>query len=121
MIISITEIKNSDISSDQLLDHCNNYLKKRIMKIIYSIAILIACASAPLLAQDHVFGDYGFDDSKIEVPSEFSDKEEVTLFLKRKIDIVTDEKSVLMKQSSGIIESTSKRVKQTNSCSIGIE
>lgn len=65
------------------------------MKIIYSILVLVTFLSMPSLAQDHIFGDYGFDDSTIEVPAEFLEKEEVTLFLKRKIDIVTDEKSVV--------------------------
>ncbi len=65
------------------------------MKIINIILLLIGLLSTPSLAQDHVFGDYGFDDRNIEVPAEFLDKEEVTLFLKRKIDIVADEKSVV--------------------------
>ncbi|MFT6335864.1 MAG: hypothetical protein ACI86M_001716 [Saprospiraceae bacterium] len=65
------------------------------MKIINSILLLIGLLSTASLAQEHVFEDYGFDDTDIEVPAEFLDKEEVTLFLKRKIDIVADEKSVV--------------------------
>ena len=57
--------------------------------------LIVGLLSTSSMAQDHMFNDYGFDDEKIEVPAEFLDKEEVTLFLKRKIDIVTDKESVV--------------------------
>lgn len=65
------------------------------MKIISYILLIVCLLSTSSTAQDHMFLDYDFDDEKIEVPTEFLDKEEVTLFLKRKIDIVTDEKSAV--------------------------
>lgn len=65
------------------------------MKILSCIILIVGLVSTTSIAQDHMFTDYGFDDEKIEVPAEFLDKEEVTLFLKRKIEIVTGEKTAV--------------------------
>jgi len=67
------------------------YIKIRIF-LAFVFGMLIADVS---VAQEHVFGDYDFDDSAIEVPEKYKEKDEVRLFLNRKIDISVDENRVV--------------------------
>jgi len=62
-------------------------------QLITIVALLILSDNVD--AQKHMFEDYDFDDSKIEIPTEYQNEDELIIFNKRKIDIYTDETSVI--------------------------